>query len=162
MKGPNKSVVKIQFRKGLSNPSSMVFEHKGLTNPSKKDVPQKRVQWARSCPKHVTKTGSIFLPKGPNKSVVKIEFPKGLSNPPSMVFEHKGLTNPSKKDVPKNGYNGRGACPEHVTKTGSIFLPKGFKKSVAKIQFPKGLSNPPSMVFELKGLTNLSIYLKTR
>ena len=43
--------------------------------------------------------GVYFLPKGPNKSVVEIEFPKGLSNPPSMVFEHKGLTNPSKKDV---------------------------------------------------------------
>ena len=121
-KGPNKSVVKIQFRKGLSNPSSMVFEHKGLTNPSKKDVLQKRVQWARSCPKHVTKMGSIFLPKGPNKSVVKIQFRKGLSNPSSMVFEHKGLTNPSKKDVPQKRVQWARSCPKHVIKMGSIFF----------------------------------------
>ena len=159
MKGPNKSALKIQFTKGLSNPTSTVFEHKGLTNPSKKDVPQKRVQWARSCPKHVTKTGSIFLPKGPNKSVAKIEFPKGLSNPPSTVFEHKGLRNPSKKDVPQKRVQWARSCPKHVTKTGSIFLPKGPNKSVAKIEFPKGLSNPPSTVFEHKGLKNPSIYL---
>ena len=132
MKGPNKSVVKIEFRKGLSNPPSMVFEHKGLTNPSKKDVPQKRVQWARSCPKHVTKIGSIFLPKGPNKSVVKIEFRKGLSNPPSMVFEHKGLTNPSKKDVPQKRVQRARSCPKHVTKTGSIFCRKGLTNPSSK------------------------------
>ena len=77
----------------------MVFGHKELTNLSKKNEPQKRVQWARSDPKHVTKMGAIFLPKGLNKSVVKIEFRKGLLNPSSMVFGHKGLTNLSKNVV---------------------------------------------------------------
>ena len=137
----------------------MVFVSKGLENPSKKDVPQKRVQWARSDPKHVTKIGSIFLPKGLNKSVVKIQFRKGLSNPSSMVFVSKGLENPSKKDVPQKRVQWARSDPKHVTKIGSIFLPKGLNKSVVKIQFRKGLSNPSSMVFGRKGLTNLSIYL---
>ena len=134
----------------------MVFGHKGLTNLSKKYEPQKRVQWARSDPKHVTKMGAIFLPKGLNKSVVKIQFRKGLLNPSSMVFGHKGLTNLSKKYEPQKRVQWARSDPKHVTKMGAIFLPKGLNKSVVKIQFRKGLLNPSSMVFWHKGLTNLS------
>ena len=39
------------------------------------------------------------MPKGLNKSVVEIEFRKGLLNPLSMVFGRKGLTNLSKNVV---------------------------------------------------------------
>ena len=137
----------------------MVFVRKGLTNPSKKHDLKNGYNGARSDPKHVIEMGSIFLPKGLNKSVVKIQFRKGLSNPSSMVFVNKGLTNPSKKHDLKNGYNGARSDPKHVIEMGSIFLPKGLNKSVVKIQFRKGLSNPSSMVFGRKGLTNLSIYL---
>ena len=45
---------------------------------------------------HVTKTGSDFLSKGLNKSVVKILIRKGLTNPSLGNFDGKGLTNPSK------------------------------------------------------------------
>ena len=121
-KGLNESVAKIEFSKGLLNSPSIVFEHKGMTNPSKKDVPQKRVRWARSCPKHVTKTGPIFWPKGLNKSVGKIEFSKGLSNSPSILFEHKGMRNPSKKDVPQKRVRWARSWPQTRHQNGAYFL----------------------------------------
>ena len=112
---------KMAYQIGLSNRLFKIFCRKGLTNPSLKfnseRVYQIRRQWylsirgwqirrknttlkngyngARSDPKHVIEMGSIFLPKGLNKSVVKIQFRKGLSNPSSMVFSRKGLINPS-------------------------------------------------------------------
>ena len=89
-KGLNKSVVKIECRKGLSNPSSTVFGRKGLTNSSKIGEAAK---WGTSGDVSPSKNGVDFLTKGLNKSVVKIECQKGLSNPSSTVFGHKGLTN---------------------------------------------------------------------